>query len=165
MLLEGNFNHFAHGKFEATRVGLNYFRAADFCYYATSSGLLGNSVAALVLRSLFVENMLVYSPARLGWCGCGGRWPWQGHRARSAPRSPLPGLVAGGCPAPGRGCVGTLHLQPLLPIPHSSAESPAGQPSTGAGMNLLFGFSLSTPWKLAFMSVSVLPLCSHLSSF
>lgn len=50
-------------------------------------------------------------------------------------------------------------LEPWPLIPHNLSDSPAGQFITGAEMNLLFGFSFSAPWKLGFMSRSVVPLC------
>lgn len=56
MLLEGNFSHLAHEKFEATCVGLNYFKAADFCYYATASWLAGCCAYPLLEAGWFIPH-------------------------------------------------------------------------------------------------------------
>lgn len=53
-------------------------------------------------------------------------------------------------------------LEPWPVTPHNLSDSPAGRLITGTEMNLLFGFSFSAPWKLAFMSRSVVPVCWHI---
>lgn len=94
------FSHFAHEKFKATCVGLNYFRAADFCYYATTPDFLVTLSLRLCANPFFLRAAWFIPPA--GWAAVAvspGQWLLEAQpHVLSLPRI-APGCVrnAGGC--------------------------------------------------------------------